>query len=78
MLPFHHVTLCIRHYAFLSLIALLCEQNRFGYDHFGGYERGVGGRAGYADDRPVGRFPHRSGGGFQNGISGTLIIEACK
>ncbi|KAI5411108.1 hypothetical protein KIW84_056305 [Lathyrus oleraceus] len=43
--------------------------DRFGYDHFGGYERGVGGRAGYADDRPVGRFPHRSGGGFQNGIS---------
>jgi hypothetical protein len=60
---------------FPPLTALLCEQNRFGYDHFGGYERGVGGRGGYADDRSGGRFPHRSAGGYQNGISGMLIVN---
>lgn len=32
---------------------------RFGYDYPGGYEREMGGRPGYADDRPHGRF--RSG-----------------
>lgn len=39
---------------------------RFGYDYSGGYDREVGGRQGYADDRPHGRF--RSGG-FPGGPS---------
>ncbi|KAL1300546.1 hypothetical protein HN51_045194 [Arachis hypogaea] len=43
--------------------------DRFGYDYYGGYERGVGGRSGYADDRSYGRFGHRPAGGYQNGIS---------
>lgn len=44
---------------------------RSAYDHYGGYDRG--GRGGYADDRSYGRFGHRSGAGYQNGISGMLI-----
>ncbi|XP_057536293.1 serrate RNA effector molecule-like [Amaranthus tricolor] len=39
---------------------------RFGYDYPGGYDREIGGRSGYADDRPHGRF--RSGG-FPGGPS---------
>ncbi|XP_021720640.1 serrate RNA effector molecule-like [Chenopodium quinoa] len=39
---------------------------RFGYDHPGGYDREMGGRPGYGDDRTHGRF--RSGG-YPNGPS---------
>ncbi|KAI9077451.1 hypothetical protein K1719_040570 [Acacia pycnantha] len=42
--------------------------DRLGYDYFGGYERGVGGRPGYGDERFYGRFSHRSTGAYQNGI----------
>ncbi|KAJ1411604.1 Zinc finger C2H2-type [Sesbania bispinosa] len=42
---------------------------RIGYDYYGGYERGMGGRIGYADDKSYGRFGPRSAGGYQNGIS---------
>ncbi|KAI4323664.1 hypothetical protein L6164_023251 [Bauhinia variegata] len=42
--------------------------DRFGYDYFGGYDRGVGGRPGYTDEK-YGRFAHRSAGGYQNGLS---------
>ncbi|XP_019453464.1 PREDICTED: serrate RNA effector molecule-like isoform X1 [Lupinus angustifolius] len=44
------------------------DDSRFGYDRYGGYERGVGGRGGYVDERSYGRFGRRSGGGYQNGI----------
>ncbi|XP_058099599.1 serrate RNA effector molecule [Magnolia sinica] len=38
---------------------------RFGYD-YGGYDRGsLGGRPGYADERPHGRYMNRSSGGYQ-------------
>ncbi|WJX93127.1 hypothetical protein P8452_74693 [Trifolium repens] len=57
--------------------------DRSGYDHYGGYDRGGrggydrggrggndrGGRGGYADDRSYGRFGNRSAAGYQNGIS---------
>ncbi|CAJ1977987.1 unnamed protein product [Sphenostylis stenocarpa] len=43
--------------------------DRHGYDYYGGYERGMGGRGGYADEKSYGRFGPRSGGGYQNGIS---------
>ncbi|KAI5420803.1 serrate RNA effector molecule [Lathyrus oleraceus] len=43
------------------------DDRRSAYDHYGGYDRG--GRGGYADDRSYGRFGHRSGAGYQNGIS---------
>ncbi|KAH9622654.1 hypothetical protein KSS87_022624 [Heliosperma pusillum] len=39
---------------------------RFGYDHPGGYDREMGGRQGYGDDRPHGRFRH---GGYPDGPS---------
>ncbi|CAL0303614.1 unnamed protein product [Lupinus luteus] len=42
--------------------------DRFGYDHYGGYERGLGGRGGYVDEKSYGRFGRRSGGGYQNGF----------
>ncbi|KAF8403501.1 hypothetical protein HHK36_011605 [Tetracentron sinense] len=31
------------------------DDRRFGYDYVGGYERGIGSRPGYADERPHGR-----------------------
>ncbi|XP_061344024.1 serrate RNA effector molecule-like isoform X2 [Gastrolobium bilobum] len=43
--------------------------DRLGYDYYGGYDRGVGGRLGYVDEKSYGRFGHRSAGGYQNGIS---------
>ncbi|KAG2372068.1 Serrate RNA effector [Vigna angularis] len=45
------------------------EDSRFGYEYFGGYERGVGGRTGYADEKSYGRLAHRSVGGYHNGMS---------
>ncbi|KAK9755778.1 hypothetical protein RND81_01G049900 [Saponaria officinalis] len=36
---------------------------RFGYDHPGGYDREMGGRPGYGDGRPHGRFRHGGYGG---------------
>ncbi|XP_015576306.2 serrate RNA effector molecule [Ricinus communis] len=41
---------------------------RFGYDYGGGYEREMGGRPGYPDDRPRGRYMGRAGG-YQSGPS---------
>ncbi|KAJ4724567.1 Serrate RNA effector molecule-like protein [Melia azedarach] len=38
---------------------------RFGYDYAGGYERELGGRPGFGDERPHGRYMGRSGG-FQD------------
>jgi hypothetical protein len=43
---------------------------RFGYDYPGGYERGMGGRLGYTDEKSHGRFMNRSAGAHQNGPSG--------
>lgn len=42
---------------------------RFGYDYTGGYDREMGGRPGYGDERPHGRFAGRSSGGYQSGPS---------
>lgn len=42
---------------------------RFGYDYTGGYEREMGGRPGYGDERPHGRFAGRSSGGYPSGPS---------
>ncbi|KAL5763602.1 hypothetical protein ACOSP7_015952 [Xanthoceras sorbifolium] len=40
---------------------------RFGYDYAGGYDREMGGRPGYAEERPHGRYIGRSSGGYQSG-----------
>ncbi|TKY68438.1 Serrate RNA effector molecule [Spatholobus suberectus] len=45
------------------------DDSRHGYDYYGGYDRGVGGRGGYTDEKSYGRFGPRSAGGYQNGIS---------
>ncbi|XP_031264435.1 serrate RNA effector molecule isoform X1 [Pistacia vera] len=37
---------------------------RFGYDYAGGYEREMGGRPGYGDERPHGRYIGRPSGGY--------------
>ncbi|KAF8395591.1 hypothetical protein HHK36_019541 [Tetracentron sinense] len=50
--------------------------DRFGYDYVGGYERGIGGRPGYADERPRGRYMNRSSGGYQSGPSGIYSTVA--
>lgn len=34
----------------------------------------MGGRPGYADEKPYGRFAHRSAAGYQNGILGMLWL----
>lgn len=47
---------------------------RFGYDHPGGYERDMGGRFGYPDERPHGRYMGRQSGGYQGILSGTLCV----
>ncbi|KAJ6897176.1 serrate RNA effector molecule-like isoform X2 [Populus alba x Populus x berolinensis] len=39
---------------------------RFGYDYGGGYDREMGGRPGYGEERPHGRYMGR-GGGYQGG-----------
>ncbi|MFS7890135.1 hypothetical protein Hanom_Chr00s000007g01615221 [Helianthus anomalus] len=38
----------------------------FGYDYPGGYDRDMGGRPGFPDDRPRGRY---GGRGYQSGPS---------
>ncbi|EYU35995.1 hypothetical protein MIMGU_mgv1a001908mg [Erythranthe guttata] len=43
---------------------------RFGYDYPGGYERENGGRPGYPDERPHGRYMGRGSGGYQDWDSG--------
>lgn len=48
---------------------------RFGYDYAGGYERELGGRPGFGDERPHGRYMGRSGG-FQGGPSGKCFQTA--
>ncbi|KVH85861.1 Arsenite-resistance protein 2 [Cynara cardunculus var. scolymus] len=45
---------------------------RFGYDYPGGYERDLGGRPGYPDDRPRGRYAGRQSGGYQGGPSDSV------
>ncbi|KAK3008093.1 hypothetical protein RJ639_013775, partial [Escallonia herrerae] len=45
------------------------NDRRFGYDHTSGYEREMGGRPAYPDDRPQGRYTGRSSGGYQSGPS---------
>ncbi|KAA8544453.1 hypothetical protein F0562_022507 [Nyssa sinensis] len=42
---------------------------RFGYDYSSGYDREMGGRPVYADERPHGRYIGRSSGGYQSGPS---------
>ncbi|KAK3205514.1 hypothetical protein Dsin_019560 [Dipteronia sinensis] len=42
---------------------------RFGYDYAGGYDREMGGRPGFAEERPHGRYIGRSSGGYQSGPS---------
>ncbi|XP_022858520.1 serrate RNA effector molecule [Olea europaea var. sylvestris] len=42
---------------------------RFGYDYPGGYDREMGGRLGYPDERPHGRYMGRSSGGYRSGPS---------
>ncbi|KAH6814266.1 C2H2 zinc-finger protein SERRATE [Perilla frutescens var. frutescens] len=44
---------------------------RFGYDHPGGFERDMGGRFGYPDERPHGRYMGRPSGGYQGIPSGS-------
>lgn len=44
------------------------------YDYQGGYNREMGGRPNYPDERPHGRFFGRSAGGNQGGPSETLIF----
>ncbi|PHT59300.1 Serrate RNA effector molecule [Capsicum baccatum] len=39
---------------------------RYGYDRQGGYEREMGGRPGYPDERNHGRFAGRSSGGYRD------------
>ncbi|KAG8655576.1 serrate RNA effector molecule isoform X1 [Manihot esculenta] len=41
---------------------------RFGYDYAGGYEREMGGRPGFPEERPHGRYMGRAGG-YQSGPS---------
>lgn len=50
---------------------------RFGYDYQGGYERDNGGRPGYPDDRPHGRYMGRSSGGYQGGTYISYIFLVC-
>lgn len=57
---------------FSSYFTSSSNYSRFGYDHYGGYERG--GRGGYVDDKSYGRFGHRSAAGYQNGIPGMLTV----
>ncbi|KAL2485531.1 Serrate RNA effector molecule [Abeliophyllum distichum] len=42
---------------------------RFGYDYPGGYDRDMGGRPGYPDERSHGRYMGRSSGGYRSGPS---------
>lgn len=49
---------------------------RFGHDYPGGYERDMGGRPGYSDERLHGRFMGRSSGGYQGGASGNFSVFA--
>ncbi|KAL2507385.1 Serrate RNA effector molecule [Forsythia ovata] len=42
---------------------------RFGYDYPGGYDREMGGRPGYPDERSHGRYMGRSSGGYRSGPS---------
>lgn len=57
-----------------SSLTLSSDYSRHGYDYYGGYERGIGGRGGYADEKSYGRFGPRSSGGYQNGISGMSVV----
>ncbi|PIN00605.1 hypothetical protein CDL12_26896 [Handroanthus impetiginosus] len=43
---------------------------RFGFDYPGGFERDIGGRPGYPDERPHGRYMGRPSGGYQDWDSG--------
>lgn len=54
---------------FLEYINLAFCCYRFGYDYAGGFEREMGGRPGYGDERPHGRHISRPFGGY-SGHSG--------
>ena len=41
--------------------------HRFGYDYPSGYDREMGGRSGYGDERPHGRYVGRPSGGYGPG-----------
>lgn len=71
VLDFSHMIYCM--IILFAYFTSLYDQNRLGYDYFGGYERVVGGRPGYGDERSYGRFSHRSTSAYQNGIPGMLI-----
>lgn len=49
---------------FVEYIDLCVCCHRFGYDYAGGYEREIGGRPGYGDERPHGRYIGRPIGGY--------------
>lgn len=48
-----------RFWDFLISIQFLFLSDRFGYEYGGGYDREMGGRPGYGDERPHGRFMGR-------------------
>ncbi|KAK6164013.1 hypothetical protein DH2020_000877 [Rehmannia glutinosa] len=48
---------------------------RFGYDYPGGYDRDMGGRPGYPDERPHGRHMGRPSGGYQGGPSDIGMVK---
>ncbi|KAL0418402.1 UNVERIFIED_CONTAM: Serrate RNA effector molecule [Sesamum radiatum] len=58
----------VHRHIFYAMIFNL-EANMFGYDYPGGYDREMGGRPGYPDERPHGRYMGRSGG-YQDWDSG--------
>ncbi|KAJ7960407.1 Serrate RNA effector molecule-like protein [Quillaja saponaria] len=53
------------------------RDRRFGYDHGGAYERDMGSRMGYVDERSHGRYFGRSSGGYQTGPSGDGYTFKC-
>ncbi|CAA2978251.1 serrate RNA effector molecule [Olea europaea subsp. europaea] len=53
----------------VDLVLGLGSRVGFRYDYPGGYDREMGGRQGYPDERPHGRYMGRSLGGYQGGPS---------
>lgn len=62
----HTILYLLTSFNFSRRIINLLFCYRFGYDYGGGYDRDMGGRPGYAEDRPHGRFGRQSGG-YQGG-----------
>lgn len=62
--------------AVLKLLDYCCYKFcncRFGHDYVGGYEREMGGRLGYGDERPHGRYVGRASGGYGPSGSGNYV-----